>query len=221
VAATDETRIERPARGRRSVRTSGDEREAAILQTAEQLLQERSLGDIAIDDLARGAGISRSTFYFYFPSKDAVVLTLIDRMIEEAAFDREELLAEIAADPRTRVREGLQRFYEIFRAHRAVVLAAAELRANNAEARAVWSLIMEGWVADVTAIVEAERERGAAPDGLPARDLAIALLQMNERVQHAAFAGEAPALAEDEVMDVLVEVWLRGIYGTPDPSSVA
>ena len=205
MAATDETRIERPARGRRSVRTSGDEREAAILQTAEQLLQERSLGDIAIDDLARGAGISRSTFYFYFPSKDAVVLTLIDRMIEEAAFDREELLAEIAADPRTRVREGLQRFYEIFRAHRAVVLAAAELRANNAEARAV----------------EAERERGAAPDGLPARDLAIALLQMNERVQHAAFAGEAPALAEDEVMDVLVEVWLRGIYGTPDPSSVA
>ena len=79
----------------------------------------------------------------------------------------------------------------------------------------------DSWVADVTAIVEAERERGAAPDGLPARDLAIALLQMNERVQHAAFAGEAPALAEDEVMDVLVEVWLRGIYGTPDPSSVA
>ena len=126
MAATDETRIERPARGRRSVRTSGDEREAAILQTAEQLLQMRSLGDIAIDDLARGAGISRSTFYFYFPSKDAVVLTLIDRMIEEAAFDREELLAEIAADPRTRVREGLQRFYEIFRAHRAVVLAVAD-----------------------------------------------------------------------------------------------
>jgi AcrR family transcriptional regulator len=221
VAATDQTQIARPGRGRRNIRTSGDEREAAILQTAEELLQERPLGDIAIDDLARGAGISRSTFYFYFPSKDAVVLTLIDRMIEEAAFDREELLAEIAADPRTRVREGLQRFYEIFRARRAVVLAAAELRANNAEARAVWSQIMEGWVADVTAIVEAERERGAAPDGLPARDLAIALLQMNERVQHAAFAGEDPALAEGGVMDVLVEVWLRAIYGTPDPISVA
>jgi hypothetical protein len=142
-------------------------------------------------------------------------------MIEEAAFDREELIAQIATSPRTRVREGLQRFYEIFRAHRAVVLAAAELRTTNAEARAVWSQIVEGWVADVTAIVEAERARGAAPDGLPARDLAIALLQMNERVQHAAFTGEPPALSEGRVMDVLVEVWLRAIYGTADQISVA
>jgi len=221
VAAIDETRTARPARGRRSVRTSGDERERAILQTAEELLRERSLSDIAVDDLARGAGISRSTFYFYFPSKDAVVLTLIDRMVEEAAIDRDEALAELAADPRARLRQALEDYYEIFRARRAVILAGAELRATNAEARAAWSQIMDGWVADTTAIVEAERDRGAAPDGLPARDLAVALLQMNERVQHATFAGDAPALAEDGVMDVLVEVWLRAIYGTPDPTSVA
>ena len=221
VAAIDETRTARPARGRRSVRTSGDERERAILQTAEELLRERSLSDIAVDDLARGAGISRSTFYFYFPSKDAVVLTLIDHMVEEAAIDRDEALAQLAADPRTRLRRALEDYYEIFRARRAVILAGAELRATNAEARAAWSQIMEGWVADTTAIVEAERDRGAAPDGLPARDLAVALLQMNERVQHAVFAGEAPTLHEDSVIDVLVEIWLRAIYGTTDPTSVA
>ena len=39
--------------------------------------------------LARGAGISRPTFYLYFPSKDAVVLTLIDRLVEDAKGGRE------------------------------------------------------------------------------------------------------------------------------------
>ena len=76
---------------------------------------------------------------------------------------------------------------------------------------------MEGWVADVTAVIESERARGAAPPGQPARDLAIALVQMNERVQYASFAGESPSLEDDRVLDVLVDIWLRAIYGAADP----
>ena len=68
----------RAPRGRRSARPSGDDREQAILATAERLLEERSLADISVDDLAKGAGISRPTFYFYFPSKEAVLLSLLE-----------------------------------------------------------------------------------------------------------------------------------------------
>ena len=67
-------------------------------------------------------------------------------------------------------------------------------------------------------MIEAERARGAAPAGLPARDLAIALVQMNERVQYATFAGESPSLDEERVVDVLVDIWLRAIYGTAEPA---
>jgi len=192
---------------------SGDEREREILQTAERLLERRALSDISVDDLARGAGISRPTFYFYFPSRDAVVLTLVDRMVEEAAKSKEAALERLHEDPRGGWRQGIQAFYEIFGSHRKVVLAAAELRATNAEARALWSQIMDGWANDVAAIIEAERDRGAAPSGLPARDLAIALLQMNERVQHATFARESPAVAEENVVAVLLDIWLNAIYG--------
>jgi AcrR family transcriptional regulator len=192
---------------------TGDDRERAILETAERLLMERPLGDISVDDLARGAGISRPTFYFYFPSRDAVVLTLVDRMVEEAEKSKDEALAALQEDPRAGWRQGLKAFYDIFGSHREVVLAAGHLRATNEEARALWSQIMEGWTNDVTEIVEAERERGAAPPGLPARDLAIALLQMNERVQHATFARETPAIAEDRAIEVLLDIWLSAIYG--------
>jgi AcrR family transcriptional regulator len=205
-------------RGRRATRASGDDRERAILETAERLLEERPLGEISVDDLARGAGISRPTFYFYFPSKDAVVLTIVDRLVAAAADSREEALKMLAAgDARAGLRQSLADLYAAFRSRRAVVLAAAELRATNAEARDVWSQVMEGWVADVTLGIEAERARGAAPPGLPARELAIALVQMNERAQAAIFAGESPSLEDERVIDVLVDIWLRAIYGAAEP----
>jgi AcrR family transcriptional regulator len=206
------------ARGRRATRASGDDRERAILETAERLLEERPLSEISVDDLAKGAGISRPTFYFYFPSKDAVVLTIVDRLVAAAADSREEALQTLAAgEPRAGLRQALEDLYSAFRERRPVALAAAELRTTNGEARDLWAQVMEGWVADVTAVIEAERARGAAPDGLPARELAIALVQMNERVQYASFTGESPSLEEDRVIDVLVDIWLRAIYGTAEP----
>ncbi|HSC21394.1 MAG TPA: TetR/AcrR family transcriptional regulator [Solirubrobacterales bacterium] len=217
--AISRTKTPAAARGRRVTRASGDDRERAILETAERLLEERPLSEISVDDLAKGAGISRPTFYFYFPSKDAVVLTIIDRLVTAAADSREEALATMAeGELRAGLRQALTDLYGAFRSRRAVTLAAAELRMRNPEARELWSEVMEGWVADVTAVIEAERARGAAPAGQTARDLAIALVQMNERVQYAAFTGESPSLDEDRVIDVLVDIWLRAIYGTAEPS---
>jgi TetR/AcrR family transcriptional regulator, ethionamide resistance regulator len=67
-------------------------------------------------------------------------------------------------------------------------------------------------------VIEAERARGSAPEGVAARDLAISLNWMNERMLHMTFAGQTPAVAEEHVLDVLVSVWLRAIYGGAQPS---
>ncbi len=207
--------LERPrsARGRRSPRASGDERERAILQTAERLLERRALAEISVDDLAQGAGISRSAFYFYFPSKDAVVLTLVDHVVEQAGDVRDRTMEHLVADPLAALRSGIEGFYEVFGAHRPVIRAVTDLGATNAEARALWSQVMEGWVTHVTALIDGERARGAAPSAVPTRDLATALVQMNERVLHAIFIEETPAVREREVIDTLAHVWRNAIYG--------
>jgi TetR/AcrR family transcriptional regulator, ethionamide resistance regulator len=207
----------RPARGRRAPRVSGDDRERAILETAERLLQERALHEISIDDLARGAGISRPTFYFYFPSKEAVLLTLLDRMVEEARVGQGDALERFAEDPPLWLRRGITAIYETFRSHRAVTLAAADARVTSPEVRELWAGVMEQWVQETSAAIEGERERGAAPDGIPARDLAVALNLMNERVLLATFAEYTPAVEEANVIDALVAVWLGAIYGTTAP----
>ncbi|MGW1993007.1 TetR/AcrR family transcriptional regulator [Embleya sp. NPDC001921] len=207
----------RPRRGRRESRPSGADREQAILATAERLLGERDLSAISVDDLARGAGISRPTFYFYFASKEAVLLALIDRVVAEA-----DAASAAAPDgpPRDRTahwRAAIDAFFATFRAHRAVTLAAGRACGTNAEVRELWARVMETWVRQATRAIDAERERGLAPEGLPARDLAIALTSMNERVLHATFAAEQPALAEADAVDTLLAVWIATIYRAPAP----
>jgi len=205
-------------RGRRAARVSGDDRERAILETAEKLLEEKPLSEISVDDLAKGVGISRPTFYFYFPSKDAVVMTIVERLVAEATGSREEVLTALAeSGPRAGLHKALENLYAAFRSRPGVVRAGADLRAtNHREAQDLWTQVMEGWVDDVTAMIEFERARGAAPPGQPAREMAIVLVQMNERVQYATLLGEAPSLAPDRVLDVLIDVWLRAIYGSAE-----
>src|SRR3712207_2692564 len=130
------TSAQRASRGRRAPRASGDDRERAILETFERLLEQRSLHEISIDDIARGAGISRPTFYFYFASKEAVLLSLFERMIEEASAARGDALERIADDPAAALRRGLRAFYDTFRTHRAVTLAGADASVTSAEMRA-------------------------------------------------------------------------------------
>jgi AcrR family transcriptional regulator len=196
---------------------SGDERERAILAAFERLLDERSLHEVSIDDIARGAGISRPTFYFYFASKEAVLLSLLERMLAEADAVRGDLLGRLSEDPAARVRESLSAYYDVFRAHRAVTRAGADACATSAEVRDVWAQIMERWVQEAATAIEQERARGAAPAGPAPRDLAIALLLLNERMFQTALAGRAPAVDEDDVVDVIVSIWLNAIYGTPTP----
>jgi AcrR family transcriptional regulator len=200
-------------RGRRPARPSGDDREQAILATAERLLAEKSLAAISVDDLARGAGISRPTFYFYFPSKDAVLLTLLDQVVTEADAAMREVFGAGATGPREAWRRAMTSYYETFRRHRALTLAWAEARSTNPEVRDLWARVFDGWVRRSAAVIEAERARGAAPTGVPARDLAVALNSMNERVLYATFSGDGPAVAETDVVDVLLAVWLGAVYG--------
>ncbi|MEZ0089107.1 TetR/AcrR family transcriptional regulator [Streptacidiphilus sp. EB129] len=209
---------DRPRRCRRPRQPSpptGDERRAAILETAERLLAERRLRDISIDDLARGAGISRPTFYFYFGSKDEVLLTLLEGVVAEADQAVAEAFGSLATSPAERLRSALTGVFVAFRDHRAITLAIAEGYAAGGEIHTRWTQSMTHWVDITAAAVEAERARGAAPDGLPARDLAVMLNAMNERVlmdTYGAFGGGALAIPEERVVDSLLAAWLHLIY---------
>jgi TetR/AcrR family transcriptional regulator, ethionamide resistance regulator len=200
------------SRGRRSSHLVGDDREQAILSTAERLLGERPLADFSVDDLAKGAGISRPTFYFYFPSKNAVLLSLLDQMNNRANAALEALGGKLSGDPAKLWRDRIAAFFDMSGSHRAVAVAGAAAKATNPEVRQLWSALMQRWIAYTTTAIKAERQRGAAPATVPAEDLSVALNMLNERVMTATFTAEDPAIPEGRVIDTLVHIWLASIY---------
>ena len=210
-----------PARGRRAARVSAEERERAILLTAETLLRERSFTDISVDDLARGAGLSRPGFYFYFASKEQVLLALLDRLVQSQEQDEDAMGWNFTDDPALVWRQVLGTSFARWSAHRGVLRATLEARATSAEVRDVWGRLLGRFVDRTALAIEAERARGLAPPGLPAHDLAICLNRMNEKVFEALAGDLHPALAEDLLLDALVGVWLSAIYGTTPFSSPA
>lgn len=210
VTTAGQTRV---PRGRRPIRPSGDEREQAILATAERLLEDRSFAGISVDDLAKGAGLSRPTFYFYFKSKEAVVLSLLEPVIARADAEFDGAVQRLPADPRRVWRNGIKAFFTAFGSHRPLARAATEALATSSELRSVWAGFMQKWIDQTAAMITAERERGAAPETIPAVDLATSLNQMNERTMMAALSAEAPAVNEDRVVDTLTHIWVSSIYG--------
>ncbi|MGB3485558.1 MAG: TetR/AcrR family transcriptional regulator [Mycobacterium sp.] len=206
----------RVSRGRRTTRPSGDQREQAILDTAVRLLRDRSYADISVDDLAKGAGLSRPTFYFYFPSKEAVLLSLLEPLIQRAdsGFDAATDQLPPPPDPRRDIRAGINTFFDAFASDPVISRAGAEAAGTNPEVRALWSRFMDKWIGQTTALIQAERDRGAAPETIAARDLATALNEMNERMMVAALADEQLAVARDRLVDTLTHIWVTSIYNT-------
>ena len=178
-------------------------------------MEQRPFSDISVDDLAKGAGISRPTFYFYFPSKDAVLLTLLERVINQADAALAQLIENPPSDRFSIWRTGINLFFETFGAHRAVCAAAVAAKTTGTEAQDIWSTSMQRWIDHIAGVIEAERARGAAPVTLPAHELSTALNLMNESVMTASFAGHQPSLSDDRVLDNLVHIWTTSIYGEP------
>lgn len=208
---------ERRGRLQRSARMSGDDREQALLEEGERLLGRRGLHEISVDDLARGAGLSRSAFYFYFASKEQLLLTLMERVIDEQVSAEDQTLASSA--PMAEVwRQVLADSLEMWEAHRGVFQAAAQARRTHAEVGALWERLIEIFVQRATRVIEHERARGAAPATTPARELAVCLVRMNERVFEALTQDPGGSGSDPEqrrrTVDAVVAVWLAAVYGT-------
>ena len=83
-------------------------RTAAILQAADEMLREMRVGEITLNELSRRVGLAKSNVLRYFPSREAILLQLLDRetraWLDDVESSPKESLAEaIAAAAAARV----------------------------------------------------------------------------------------------------------------------
>ena len=60
-----------------------DARREEILVAAERILRRSAANDVRVEDIVREAGAAKGTFYLYFPSFDALLVALRERVFVE------------------------------------------------------------------------------------------------------------------------------------------
>ena len=70
-----------------------------ILDAAERLLGRFGYRKMTVDDIAAEAGIGKGTVYLSFPSKEEVVLSTVDRIVDRVCTAMEEAAARDASAP--------------------------------------------------------------------------------------------------------------------------
>lgn len=190
----------------------GDQRRTALLESLDHHLQDSSLDSIKIADISRGAGVTRSAFYFYFENKAVAVAALMEEMYDEAFAATDVLVGE--GTPTARIEGTIRGLFEAWDRHEHLFRAMLEARATNAEVRDMWDSDRQSFVPAVAGMIEAERAAGRAPDGPDATALATVLLELNDRtLERLALGGP---LRREQQVEAVVTIWLRTIYGKTD-----
>ena len=186
--------------------------EDAILAAGREVLKEVPFDDLRMDMIARRAFVSRTTVYFYFDNKRA----LVDRLIHLAFADMREAAAPYldgAGEPRLELRLALTRVIGVVNANEDVLLLAAALFGQGDHLPAKWEPYIRRFVADATGRIRRDQERGIAPDDIDPAISAQALCAMVER--HVTMEIIRGGRQITESVRVLSELWWRAVYSHP------
>lgn len=161
-----------PAQSRRTTERKGDLRERAILDTCEALLAEKGYDAMTVNDIARGAGITRGALYFYFGSKQEVVTALVARTVEHL-WERSRATAE-NDNPREAIAAALRRTVELWTSHGLVMRTAIDLSLTVPQIGELWNRTAELFTTAITAVLErAGVPAGSEPDQAAAMGRAL------------------------------------------------
>ncbi len=193
--------------------TRGDERRGALLASLDEILREGGspLDSVNIAEISTRAGVTRSAFYFYFESKAAAVAALMEEMYAESLAAAANLREDAA--PRENIEATIRDLFATWEKHQHLFRAMLDARATSETVRALWESDRESFVPHLAAVIDDERAAGRAPDGAPSAALASVLLELNDRMLERLSLGGA--LDREQLVETVVHVWLRSIYGGP------
>lgn len=179
-----------------------------LLAALADQLQDRSLAEVSVADVADAAGLGRSAFYFYFAGKQEAVRQLLAGLFEEVTGAVSQIV-EGATDPRQAIAAALALDFASWREHRQLFLAMLDARDGDTQTRAIW----EAWLTRYEDFLAGYIDRNRIVDGADAQVLAHSLISMNERVleRHLRACGDDEQAAE--LLAATVHVWQASIFG--------
>lgn len=193
--------------------TKGGERRERLLAALRDLLEVRPLSSIGIAEISRAAGVTRSAFYFYFPTKAAAVAALLSDMRDRIVEAGDAWYAGGVGAPAERVRLAVEGSVRLWRDQAALMVAMLDAAGQDPEVRQAW----QTWIGEFTERIAARIDRdrregligaGSAPSALATVLMGATLHGMEQDVRAIAEGRET----SDDLRDALIELWYRTLY---------
>ncbi|WP_330179686.1 TetR/AcrR family transcriptional regulator [Nocardia sp. NBC_01503] len=198
---------------RRGTLSKGDQREAQILDATRHLLMKKPMANLTVDDITNATGISRTSFYFYFPSKQAVLARLMEDVSDRYA--QTHVWLPSTGPQRELLHDQLTGAAEIWHDNSTILVCSLEgYNSNYPPLTEFIASIQNRFTSALAAKIDRDRAAGLAPEGIDSATLAalVALMRDGRLSQLSA----APESEVTQGIDDLVEAILRLIYGRLD-----
>jgi TetR/AcrR family transcriptional regulator, fatty acid metabolism regulator protein len=189
------------------------EREALILQVAEDMLMEKGYYETSIEEIAARVGIAKGTVYLHFPSKEDLVVAIFERDMQKLA-DFIEAIVSSPMTARGKLEAILQFMYEGISNKRMQMLDSlynsAELRRIFLEKKACTRHIWEQLSARIASVLDEGKATGEFDKTLPTAIMLSAFTGLLAPRSYERLIVEEQMTAE-EVAKGLGRIYFKGI----------
>ena len=194
---------------RDSRRRNRDEVQEAIREALVGLLRKRSFKDVTVEELARAAGISRTAFYFYYRSKNEVLVAASEETAAEVYAEADRWWHG-AGPPEELVRASLEGIAAVYLEHSEVLRAAVEATTYDDEFKTFYTALIQRFVTATADHLHREQEAGRLRPLEDPEPVAEALVWMAERCNHAFLLLEDRPVRD--VVEALTTIWVHALY---------
>ena len=189
------------------------ETRARIQESVAALLEERSPCDLAVIDVMRHAGVSRTAFYRHYSDIYAVIAAMLDDI-------RNELVrsGDWASDPESvgepgAIWENVLGYARTYAQNARLLAAMHDAAGVDERVHEIWWDVIRIYTDRQTAAIVRDQASGAVRSDLDAQATALALTIMEERLSYH-LLGRNKGEPEDYAR-VVVPIWNAVLFGSP------
>jgi TetR/AcrR family fatty acid metabolism transcriptional regulator len=192
------------------------EREALILQTAEEVFCEKGYHESSIDEIAARVGIAKGTVYLHFPSKEDLVAALIERdsrhllqAVEDINASTQTTRAKLEAILRLMYGELLNKRMRLFYA----MYNSSDMRLLT-EKKASMHSLWEEVARHITSLLDEGKAAGDFDSTIPTSVMLSLFLNLISVRGYERLVRQEH-LTPDEVLQYLTRIYFKGIAAEP------
>jgi TetR/AcrR family transcriptional regulator, ethionamide resistance regulator len=189
-----------------------------IRTATRDLLGQHRFESISVAGIIASAGVSRASFYFYFPSKHAVLAELVRRAVNQGQQAAQPWIRG-HQHPAESLRSGIEAGATLWNDNAGVLTAIVEAWGSDDQLRELWLAQMQAFTDMTVARIQADPDILRHLNGADIHAVAAALTWLGERLYYLAAANVSPFTDRDLLVDTLTHVWIRLLYPDRGQSS--